>query len=268
MVTIQKYIRAKSLEEAYEQNQKRSSCIIGGMLWIKMQSRRIPTVIDLCDLGLDKIEENEEEFSIGAMVSLRQLELHEGLNEYTHGAVRNAVKDIVGVQFRNLATAGGSIWGRFGFSDVLTVFLVMDTYVELFHGGVIPLSEFVNRKQDRDILVRIIVKKTAGCFAYLSVRNQSTDFPVLACAAACVEGEYRLTVGARPARAMLLLDEEALLHGGLDPDSVKAFARWASNRVPTGSNLRGSAEYRTRLVRVLTERLLKKLKEEQEWKSV
>ena len=48
----------------------------------------------------------------------------------------------------------------------------MDTYVELFCGGMVPLREFVNRKQDRDILVRVIVKKRAGCFAYLSVRNQ------------------------------------------------------------------------------------------------
>lgn len=153
MVTIQNYVRAGSLEEAYELNQKRTSLILGGMLWTKMQNRRIQTAIDLCDLGLDRIEENEEEFSIGAMVSLRQLELHAGLNEYTHGAVKNAVKDIVGVQFRNLATVGGSIWGRFGFSDVLTVFLAMDTYVELFCGGMVPLREFVNRKQDRDILV-------------------------------------------------------------------------------------------------------------------
>ena len=135
MVTIQNYVRAGSLEEAYELNQKRTSLILGGMLWTKMQNRRIQTAIDLCDLGLDRIEENEEEFSIGAMVSLRQLELHAGLNEYTHGAVKNAVKDIVGVQFRNLATVGGSIWGRFGFSDVLTVFLAMDTYVEWFLCG-------------------------------------------------------------------------------------------------------------------------------------
>jgi len=126
------------------------------------------------------------------LVSLRQLETDTGLNAYTQGAVRDAVKDIVGVQFRNLATVGGSIWGRFGFSDVLTVFLAMDTEVELFQGGRIPLKDFAEKKQDRDILVRLIVKKTAGRFAYAAVRNQSTDFPVIACAASCVGGEYRL----------------------------------------------------------------------------
>ena len=150
MVTIQNYVRAKSLEEAYELNQKKGNCILGGMLWTKMQNRMIQTAIDLCDLGLNEIEETEEEFSIGAMVSLRQLETDTGLNAYTQGAVRDAVKDIVGVQFRNLATVGGSIWGRFGFSDVLTVFLAMDTEVELFQGGRIPLKDFAEKKQDRD----------------------------------------------------------------------------------------------------------------------
>ena len=36
-----------------------------------------------------------------------------------------------------MATVGGSIWGRFGFSDVLTVFLAMDSYVELYKGGIV-----------------------------------------------------------------------------------------------------------------------------------
>ena len=133
----------------------------------------------------------------------------------------------------------------------------------LFCGGMVPLREFVNRKQDRDILVRVIVKKRAGCFAYLSVRNQSTDFPVLACAASCIEGEYRLSVGARPARAMLLLDDQHLLDEELSEDSVEAFAGWAKIRIPTGSNLRGSAAYRSRLVGVLSRRSLNQLKEMQ-----
>ena len=47
MITIQNYVRPKSLEEAYELKQKKNSHIIGGMLWMKMQNRLIPTAIDL-----------------------------------------------------------------------------------------------------------------------------------------------------------------------------------------------------------------------------
>ena len=39
--------------------------------------------------------------------------------------MREAVRHIVGVQFRNCATVGGSVYGRFGFSDVLTLLLAL-----------------------------------------------------------------------------------------------------------------------------------------------
>ena len=87
MIKIKEYVMAESLEQAYELNQKKRNCVIGGMLWLKMGSRMVPTAIDLSNLGLNTIEENEEEFSIGCMTTLRQLEQHEGLNNYTNGAV-------------------------------------------------------------------------------------------------------------------------------------------------------------------------------------
>lgn len=259
MITIQNYVRAQSLEEAWLLNQKRRNRIVGGMMWMKMWRGSIATAIDLCDLGLDKIEETEEEFSIGAMVTLRQLEQHPGLAAYTCGAAAKAVQDIVGVQFRNSATVGGSLWGRFGFSDVLTVLLAMDSFVELYKGGIIPLGTFAKMKYDRDILVRVIIRKTPGRFVYRAMRIQRTDFPVLTCAVSRVGGEYRAAIGARPGRAMLLRDEQGLLADGISEASAKAFADYISSAVTTGSNLRGSAAYRTHLARVLTERSLTEL---------
>ena len=107
MLNIQNYIKVESLEEAYELNQKKNNKIIGGMMWMRMGDSRINTAIDLSGLGLDKIEENDDEFRIGCMVTLRQLEVHDGFNQYTGGCVKEALRHIVGVQFRNLATV---IW--------------------------------------------------------------------------------------------------------------------------------------------------------------
>lgn len=256
MITIKNYVRPESLEEAWLLNGKKRNRIVGGMLWLKMGSGSVDTAIDLCNLGLDSIEETEDAFKIGAMVSLRQLEQHPGLESYSCGAVRKAVQDIVGVQFRNLASVGGSLWGRFGFSDVLTVFSAMDCAVELYKGGIVPLETFVSMKKDNDILVRLIVKKTSGKFVYMAMRNQRTDFPILTCAASEMNGETKLSIGARPHKAMLVRDTENLCS---KPDGVRAFALFASQTVPTGSNLRGSAAYRTHLVRVLSERCLEEL---------
>lgn len=254
MLHIQKYVRAQSLEEAWTLNQKRRNRVLGGMLWLRLGNSSIDTAIDLCDLGLDSIEETPEQFTIGAAATLRQLELHPGLNAYTHGALKNAMKDIVGVQFRNMATVGGSIWGRFGFSDVLTVFLGLDTYVELYKGGIVPLDDFVSMKKDRDILVRLIVKKIPVSIVYTALRNQRTDFPVIACAVSQLEGEYRAVIGARPARAMVIRDELGLLSGGIHSESAGSFAEFVAEKTPTEGNVRGSAAYRTHLIRVLTQR--------------
>ena len=256
MMTIQNYVRAGSLEEAWQLNQKRNNRILGGGMWLRLSGGNIHTAIDLCDLHLDQVEETEDAFLIGAMTSLRALEMHEALNAATCGAIRDAVRDIVGVQFRNMATVGGSIWGRYGFSDVLTVLLALDCDVELYKGGVVPLAQFAGMKKDNDILVRLIVRKTPRRAAYASVRNQRTDFPVLALCAAQVGGEIRVSVGARPAKAVLVRDETGLLSGGITQESAKAYAAHVSGQVKTDSNVRGSREYRSRLVRVLTERCL------------
>lgn len=250
MLTIREYKKAESLEEAYTLNQKKSNRVIGGMIWLKMETLNVGTAIDLSGLGLDTIEETENEFRIGAMVSLRDLELHAGLERFTNGAVRESVRHIVGVQLRNLATLGGSLYSRFGFSDVLTMFLALDAQVELYKGGIVPLREFAEQKKDRDILVRVIVPKKNAKFSYQSVRNSQTDIPVLTCAAVKDENGYRFAIGARPGRAMLFAPVG---------DTAEQMAEAVQNEVQTGSSLRGSAAYRKHLVGVLVRRAVQAL---------
>ena len=261
MIEIAKYVRAASLEEAYELNQKKSSTIIGGMLWLKMERKRVGTAIDLSGLGLDTIEETQEEYRIGAMVTLRQLEKHEGLNAMTDGALKDSVKHIVGVQFRNLATVGGSLFGRYGFSDVLTFFMAIGAKVELYKRGILSVEEFAKLPYDRDILVRVIVPKTAMKTVYLSQRNTRTDFPVLTCCIAKTEETLRCVIGARPMRAVCLQDEKGILSGGINEESAAAFGAYVRDSIVTGSNLRASGEYRKIIAQVLVKRGLLQMEE-------
>ena len=259
MMTIREYKKAESLEEAWQLNQKKQNRVLGGMIWLKMENINVGTAIDLSGLGLDTIEETEEGFAIGAMVTLRQLELHEGLAAYTEGAVRESVRHIVGVQLRNLATVGGSLYSRFGFSDVLTIFLALNASVELYKGGVVPLSEYAQRPYDRDILVRVLVPKEHARFCYQSVRNSQTDIPVLTCAAArLADGCYRIAIGARPLKAVLY--EFPAENGMPAQELALKCADAVKNDIITGSNMRGSAEYRRHLAGVLTKRAVVELK--------
>lgn len=260
MITFSNYVKAKSLEEAYELNQKKGNAVIGGMLWMKMSKKRFNTIIDLSQLGLDKIEETDDEFRIGCMVTLRDIEQHKSFNEYTCGAACESVRHIVGVQFRNLATVGGSIFGRYGFSDVLTMFMALESYVELYKGGIVPISEFAAMKYDRDILVRIIVKKTPISVNYQSVRNAKTDFPVLTCAVSKLGESVKAVIGARPMKACVVEDSQGFFKDGINDDAVKAFAEYAAENITVGSNLRGSAEYRKQLAGVLVRRACAQIK--------
>ena len=268
MIKFKDYVRAQSLEEAYTLCQKKRNVVLGGMLWLKMQKRSAGTAIDLCDLGLNYIEETPEEFRIGAMTTLRQLEKHEGLNTLTNYAMEESVKHIVGVQFRNVATLGGSLFGRFGFSDVLTLFQVLDAKVELYHAGVMSVSEFAELpRKTRDILVQVIVPKKNAAVAYQSMRNTATDFPVLTCAVSYDGSICQCAVGARPAKAVAITDTQNLLKDGITARSAEAFAVWAADQFTYGSNIRGSEAYRKKICQVLVRRTLMEAAEKVESKS-
>ena len=257
MLTISNYVKAKTLEEAYELNQARSSRIMGGMMWMRLGNARVKTVIDLSDLGLDQIEESDNVIKIGAMCTLRQVEESEALRNLYGDGFAEAVRHIVGVQFRNQATVGGSIYGRFGFSDVLTAFLALDTFVELYDGGTIRLSEFVKRKPDKDILLSVIVRKSKRKFRYDSIRQTKTDFPVIACAVVTgiVNGEetWFFSVGARPMKAELI-DKQWEIPRDASEEMIAEYAREAASGFKYGTNMRGSAEYRRHLAEVLIRR--------------
>ena len=270
MFYYNQYVRAQSLDEAYELYQKKPNFVLGGMLWLKMKNKTLGTAIDLCDLGLDQIDEDENEFRIGAYATLRQIETHEALNAYTHGAIAESVRHIVGVQFRNVATVGGSIWGRFGFSDVMTIFRALGAKVQLHKAGIMDLDEFAALpRTTRDVLVSVIVPKNAKGVVYLSQRNQSTDFPVLTCAVANRSGRYVAVIGASPYMAEPVWDEDGILDGIAEVNTdgnaaltdnsennakIDKFAEYVAEHIRFGSNIRAGAEYREIICRVLTRR--------------
>lgn len=82
--------------------------------------------IDISLLGLDKVEEFDDRFEIGAVVSIRELEKSTILNEYYNDGFKIALEQIFGVQFRNVATLGGSVSQRMGFSDVYCLLLSLN----------------------------------------------------------------------------------------------------------------------------------------------
>lgn len=244
MAQYKNYVIAQTLDEAYELNAKKSTVIVAGNMWLRMSGMRRQTALDLSELGLDFIKEDEQGFTIGAMTTLRTMETHAALNTAFGGVFARAFEPIVGTQFRNGATVGGSVFSRFGFSDVSTLLLAMGAKVVTHARGEVPLDEFQKEKWDRDILTAIRIEKGRSA-AIESVRLSKTDIPVLVCAATADERGVRVVLGSRPARAVIVAEDAK-------PEELD-YMRMAAD-IPMGSNARASEAYRRKVAPVLMER--------------
>ena len=245
------YVAADTPQEALALLGEGRSRIVGGNLWLRMSNLSGKTMIDLKKLGWDKIEEQADSYVIGAGVTLRQLETHPGLNEMTGGLFAKALRDIVGVQFRNAATVGGSLYMRAGFSDVLTMLLPLDGRVLLYPPDMeIPLQLYAEFRPGRELVRGIRVPKQPLRISYQSVRNTSGNVPVLTCCCCRKDGKLQAAIGARPHRAVML---ESLTGEKL---AQKADA------LDYGTNAAASGAYRRHLAKVLLARCLQEIEEE------
>ncbi|MGL4741993.1 MAG: FAD binding domain-containing protein [Sarcina sp.] len=258
MFTVKEFVQPSSLEEAYnilQENKKNT--ILGGVLWLRLGNRAINKGIDLSKLSLNTIEEYDDEFSIGSMTTLRELEIHVRLNWEFNNVFKRATEHIVGIQLRNLATVGGSIYSRFGFSDILTAFLALDSYVELQGLGLVSMNDFIELGYVRDIVKRIIVKKDKSKTTYLTQRNSQTDIPVLAMAVNKNENGWKISVGARPHKAKLASETAKILSASPNDEEIEKACEILVKEMSFDSNMRASKAYREIIAKVLLKRSIK-----------
>lgn len=258
---IRNYMKPSSLEEAYELVAS-GGTILGGGAWLKLMPKTIETAVDLSGLGLDGIHETDEQITIGSMATLREVETSSVLGQYMGGVICHGASHIMGVTVRNIATIGGSVANRFGFSDLLPTLLALDASLRFHHKGIVSLEDFLTKPlADKDILVEIILEKNQGLGAYRSIKKTSTDFPVLTVAASRIGKTYRVAVGGRPGAARLATQAMALLNErpSLEASDLTEAAALVAEELTFGSNSRGSAAYRKEVSKVLVERCLREV---------
>ena len=234
--------RVSSLEEAYKlvKESPRNKIVAGG-LWLKKGNADVDTLVDLSLLGLDKIEDKKEYVEVGAMVTQRQFEKSELVPEIA----RQAVKSIMGPAFREIATIGGSVYGKFGFSDVVTGLLGYKVDLVFYPESVISLQEYVKKPAFFDgILTHIRIYKEDLKAFFKKVEITALDYPILN--VAVTKGkEYRIVVGSRPLVALRCEKAEAYMNEG-GKDFVKA-AEIAVEELKFGDSIATKGDYRKQL---------------------
>ena len=128
MFSIKDLIQPSTPEEAYNiLVSKRKNSLLGGGAFLRLGSKKIPTALDLSRLNLNYVIEQDDYIEIGAMTTLRELEVNPLLVDNFNSVLSKAVSNIIGVQFRNIVTVGASVFARYGFSDLIPALLVLDT---------------------------------------------------------------------------------------------------------------------------------------------
>ena len=252
------YYKAPSVEEAYKMLQANpKNAIIAGGLWMKKTGLSYDTLIDLSECGLDKITEDKNNIYVGAMVTLREFETNSAINKLFSGATAFAVREIMGPAFRNMATIGGSIFGRFPFSDVIAGLLPLDAKVRLYPEQEMTLEELVNFKGKLNgIIKEIVIKKEEGKGYFKKVKTTALDFPMLNISIVKRNGKNYIAVGSRPATAALAYKAMEEADKG---DFVKA-GEVAANELMYLDSSNISKEYRQDLVKVYVRRGLEEVK--------
>lgn len=232
---INKILKPNTLEEAYNLliGHPKAS-VIGGGLFMRLQKKTYPLIVDLDALNLNYIKPLAKGYEIGAMTSLRTLE-----KSNLPDGIIDATRQIAGVGVRNIATLGGSICGRYPFSDINIALQAMNATLNFYHHGSISIDEFLNNGiKEKDILMSIVIPqvKISGTKYFKKVY---TDFSIVNVAYA----DGQLVVGARPGRGVLIKD--------IDKNCL--------DKISFGDDFKASGEYRRALAESLIEDLLKDL---------
>lgn len=258
MFTVMDIVQPDTVEEAYSiLNKRKTNQVIGGSAFLRMGKKRIGTGIELSNLNLDYIKEDEDYVEIGSMTTFRTLETSSIIKNNFGRLIEDSVKDIIGIQFRNVVTVGATVFSKYGFSDLIVALLSLDTEVELYKAGRISLEEFLNRDYEKDLLIKVYIKKTNKNASYKSLRNAKSDYPILNVSVSKHMGRFKLCVGARPQKATIAKQaSEFLSNNEINEINIDKAIEIASEELTFGSNMRASRDYRKAMSKVLLKRAI------------
>ena len=284
MLNLKEYHRPKDLTEAVallQRKQPRTVVLNGGTWLVGEAPRDVEAVVDIADLGLNRILVEGSLVRIGAAVTHQQLVESEQLRTSALRVISETAQAMSGLNIRNRATIGGAIVTADAASPLVTALLACDAEVVIAGAKdktkqaddprdfwkVLPLAGFLAyRRQilDEGTLiteVRMPLPSPDTRSHYARVARTPRDYPIVCAVAAFamkdgIAGHVRIAVGGVAATPIRL----SRLEFGLEK---KRLADWLDREMeaqmalldPPGDWL-GSAEYRKEMARVLVRRAI------------
>ena len=226
--------------------------------------------------GIDElrgVSQTEAGLDIGALTTLAELDRSPIVAE-RYPVIRDATSRMAAPQIRNAATVGGNLAGGVPCADLPPVLLVSDASVVLWSPSgrrTVGMSELVvgpreTILRDDEVLEKVLVPEPTPGFGAAYERFALRDGNAIAVAAVAVGllmddngtiREARIALGAvAPTPRLVESAAAALIGRAPDNDAATLTAQAAMAAAEPISDVRGSAEYRRRLVGILTGRAI------------
>jgi len=255
----------------------RAKVLAGGVdLVPRMRQRKIKPecVVTIQRIpGLDYIKVNGGGLSIGALATLRSIELSPVIQR-DYAVLHEAVQGISSIQVKNMGTAVGNLCVATPASDVAPPLTVLGAQLRITSTTgerIIPVENLfigVNQTvlQPDEIVTEILLPgppaRTGSAFLKL-VRTATDIAKVNVAVSVTVEGdtcqEAKVALGSvAPVMFRAKKAEEVLNGSQLDQRLIEAAARVAAEASKPITDVRSTAEYRREATRVLVRRALEK----------
>jgi aerobic carbon-monoxide dehydrogenase medium subunit len=277
------FVQPGSLDEAVEALEAygEDAKIVAGATALSIMLRqrliRPRALVSIAGLtGMDSIDHLDGELRIGGLATHRQVELSPIVRSavpvlaQTFGVVAN-------VRVRNAATVGGVLAEADYASDPPAVFMALDAEIEAFGPNgprAIAVQDFFRgffetALETNEIVtgIRIPIPAAGTHGAYTKYVTRSTeDRPCVGVAAlvrmstdGSVCEDLRIAVGAAAETPQRFPEVEAFARGTpLDDEVARAIADGYAERIDTLADMRGSAWYRTEMIRVWVRRAIER----------
>jgi carbon-monoxide dehydrogenase medium subunit len=274
------FLQPRSLDEAVEQlvEHEGEARVLAGSTALTIMLRQgliEPSALVMIGgiEGLRGVGREDGWVSLGALTTHREAEKSEELAASIPVLAQTFAK-VANVRVRNVATVGGVLAEADYASDPPAVFVGLAAEIEAYgpNGArTIPAAAFFHgfyetALEPSEILtsVRVPVPEAGTAAVYMKyVSRSSEDRPCVGVfASAAPSGGVRVVVGAAGETPQTFPEIEALAEAGLDESTIAAIADRYADSIETLEDMRGSAWYRTEMVRVWVRRALTEVAEQ------
>lgn len=263
LYNLREYHRPRDVEEALELLRRtdiRTVPLAGGTELVGQRNPGIEAVVDLSELGFDRILAENGTLRIGATVRLQTLA--EELGGVFGGLLAETAHRMAGWHVRNAATVGGTLAGGKLHSPLSVALAALGAEVVITgQEEVLLWPDLPEGGMDGQLITDVIItvyESEIGT-AYEQVGRTPADQPIVSAAAAVRQVESGMLT-ARVVVGGLLADELQMLDLGikqsdLDIDPVDGIAADADDAALISDYL-GSADYRRAVAPVMARRAL------------